>query len=153
MVLLGYILEELCHWKVSFGVWEVPKGRSESLYSCCLWIPDVEFSAAPQVPCLPVCPNGSCCDSNELNLWNWKPTLVKCFISYELPMPRCLFTSMWNWNNCLIKRFPRGSCVWILGHQQGVLIGDIVGLWQTRAYLAVQATRLVWNVTAGSASW
>lgn len=105
-----------------------------------------------QVPCLPVCHHDSCCDNNELNFWNWKPTLVKCFLSYELSMP-VLFVSMWNWNNCFIKRFPRGSCVYILGHQQGVLIGDIVGLWQTRAYLAVLATRLVWNVTAGSASW
>lgn len=61
------LLEEVCHWVLGFGVWNAQARPSDSLSSCSLLDPDVEFSATSPEPSLLICHFASCHD-NGLNL-------------------------------------------------------------------------------------
>lgn len=57
---------------------------------------DIKFSVTTPSRFLPVCHHASCHAKNELNLWNCKRTLVKCFLLQEFQW------TVWWWHTSFI---------------------------------------------------
>ena len=88
IVLWGPTFKHCLVWKRTFSCLPVEE--------TVLQIPqyqNVELSDPPPASCLPVCCHAYCPDNNGLNLWNCKPSSIKCHL-LELPWSWCLFIAM-----------------------------------------------------------